>query len=112
MSIFSISKTEQLQKPNMNNSNQYSLKDAFGQLLKQYGLEDTMLEQKIIDAWKTTVGEYCAQCTTEIRFKSGQLSVRISSSIVRQELMYAKTEIISKLNILLENDIVSSIKIK
>jgi hypothetical protein len=100
-----------LNKSIMSEHNQYSLKDALSQAIKKYNLEDKINEQKLKDAWSKTVGQYCLNYTDNINLYKGQLNIKISSAAVKQELSYAKTEIINKLNEVLGEEIIKKIRI-
>lgn len=95
----------------MNDSNLFSLGDALRNMLKKRGLEDSINEHRIRETWKKTVGEYCSKFTESVRFSKGELSVKISSAIVKQELLYTRSEIISKMNELLGTELVKTLRI-
>lgn len=95
----------------MNDFNQFSLGDALNNLLRKHGLEETMNEHRIKGAWDKTVGSFCSNHTESVRFSKGELRVKISSALVKQEIMYAKTDIIMKINEILEQELVTSIRI-
>jgi len=95
----------------MNDMNQFSLGDALKKVIKKSGLDDTMNEHRLKDAWIKTVGDYCSKNTQSIHFANGELTVRITSAVVKQELLYAKTEVIEKLNVILGQNVVVILKI-
>jgi predicted nucleic acid-binding Zn ribbon protein len=95
----------------MTEHNQYSLGDALKGLVKKHGLEQSMNEHKVKEAWHKTVGEYCSKHTETIRLSKGELTVKISSAAVKQELMYAKTEILNKINECLNQELITNLKI-
>jgi len=95
----------------MTEHNQYSLGDALKGLVKKHGLENSMNEQNIKEAWHKTVGEYCSKHTETLRFSKGELTVKISSAAVKQELLYAKTDILNKINEFLKQELIINLKI-
>jgi predicted nucleic acid-binding Zn ribbon protein len=95
----------------MNDANLFSLGDALKSLLKKHGLEHSINEHRIREAWHKTVGDYCSKHTQNISFSKGELTVRISSAPVKHELLYAKTEVITKINELIGCEIVTSLRI-
>jgi predicted nucleic acid-binding Zn ribbon protein len=95
----------------MNDQNLSSLGDALKKLLQKSGLDNTITEHRIKEAWHKTVGDYCSRHTETVWFAKGELSVKISSPIVKQELLYTKTEIIAKINEILGNEVVKTIRI-
>ena len=55
-------------------------------------------EKHLISAWAPTVGDYIASKTSNIYIKNRVLFVSIDSSVVRNELMLAKSMLLKKLN--------------
>ena len=79
-------------------SEQKPLKEVINQMLRAYGLGDRLDEMSLVKSWEEVVGKMIAKHTSEIYFKSGILYVKLDSSTVRQELSYAKTALVEKLN--------------
>ncbi len=79
-------------------SDQKPLKDVIDQMLRAYGLGDRLDEMSLVKSWEEIVGKMIAKHTSEIYFQRGVLYVKLDSSTVRQELSYAKTALIEKLN--------------
>lgn len=79
-------------------SDQKPLKEVINQMLRAYGLGDRLDEMSLVKSWEEIVGKMIAKHTNEIYFKSGILYVKLDSATVRQELSYAKTALIEKLN--------------
>ncbi len=82
----------------MKRNNQYSLKEAIEQLIRAYGINDKLLETTLIDSWEEVVGGVYAAHTQNLRVKAKKLFVQLDSSVLRQELMMQRSEIIKKLN--------------
>ncbi len=95
----------------MSDNNQFSLGDALNNLIKKHGLEETMNEYRLKEAWHKTVGTFCSKHTESIRFSKGEITVKISSASVKQEILYAKSDIILKINEILGQNIVTSIRV-
>lgn len=73
-----------------------------GDVLKEY-IEKMMIGRKlkevsVINAWEDLLGKTVASRTTSIYIKNKVLFVHLSSSVVRNELMMMRQEIINKLN--------------
>lgn len=79
-------------------SDQKPLKDVIDQMLRAYGLGDRLDEISLVKSWEEVVGKMIAKHTSDIYFKSGILYVKLDSAAVRQELAYAKTALIERLN--------------
>ena len=49
-------------------------------------------------AWKDVMGPGIQKYTTGMKFTAGTLIVNLSSSVLREELMYGRTKIVANLN--------------
>ncbi len=68
------------------------------QYLRQCGLETPLYEFRVIDAWKRVVGEALASYTQDLNIYNQVLFVRVTSSVVRNELMMRRSDLVSRLN--------------
>ncbi len=82
----------------MKEDNFFHIKDAFAGLIREYDLESIVVEQKIKEIWAQTVGDFTNNATVKITYANQRLTVFMNSSIIRQELFYAKNEILKKIN--------------
>jgi predicted nucleic acid-binding Zn ribbon protein len=67
-------------------------------LLKQHGLEDKLLEHRLIKSWDDLLGKAIARHTKKLYIKDRCLFVSLDSSVVRNELMMIRDELIKRLN--------------
>lgn len=82
----------------MKKSNEILLKDALQQFLKMYHLDVKLLETQAIGAWEKVVGKLIARHTNGIYVKDSVLHVKVDAAELKQELMYQKSKIISRIN--------------
>ena len=75
-----------------------SLKDAIEKLLNTYKLKSKVQEVQLIDAWESIVGKMIERHTRDIYIKHKKLYVKLDSAVIRQELMYARTKVLEKVN--------------
>ena len=80
-----------------------------GQLVKQLfkdnaKAQDKLQAQDIKALWGEAVGERALGSTRKLYKKASTLFVKIESPMVRHNLLYRKSEIITKLNALLGNE--------
>lgn len=61
-------------------------------------LDQGLNEFDVYEAWKTVLGPGIASYTMDIAFRRQILYVKLSSSIVRDELSYGKEKIVKMLN--------------
>lgn len=75
-----------------------SIGEAFDSFLKAYKLRSRYNETYLVTYWEKLMGTSIAQRTEKIYISKGVLFLRISSAPLRQELVLAKSGIISLLN--------------
>ncbi len=82
----------------MSNKNEKPLKVLIDKMLRAYGYGPKLDEIGLVKSWEGVVGKMIANHTTDIYFKDGDLHVKIDSAPLRQELAFAKSKLIEKLN--------------
>jgi hypothetical protein len=75
-----------------------SLKDAIEQLVNAYKLKPRLNEAKLVERWEHIVGAMVEKHTRNLYIKNNKLFVKLDSSVVRQEMTYARSSIIEKVN--------------
>jgi len=75
-----------------------SLTDALVAYLRESGLEQSVLEVQIEEAWPEVMGEMVAKLTRSVEVKDGMLIVRISSAALKAQLFENRFELVRKLN--------------
>ncbi len=92
--------------------NEVSLKQAINKLVDTYKLRGKLTENKIAESWEELMGKVIAKHTTSIKLDKTLLIVQLDSSVLRQELSYAKEKIIKRLNDQIGNRIIEDIVFK
>jgi len=82
----------------MRKTNDKFLKEAIEQMLQVYKIKRRYDETGIIAHWPDLVGKYVANRTKEIFISNKKLFLRIESSVVKNELMLMRADIIKKIN--------------
>ncbi|MEQ8908808.1 MAG: DUF721 domain-containing protein [Vicingaceae bacterium] len=82
----------------MSDNNQKPLKDAINQMLRAYGLGPKLDEVSLLKSWDEVTGPMISKHTKDLYFREGTLYVELDSSTLRQELSYAKSKLVEKLN--------------
>ena len=82
----------------MRKTNDKSLKDAIEQMLQVYKIKKRYEETGVIAHWPELVGKSVANRTKEIYIYNKKLFLRIESSVVKNELMLMRSQIIEKIN--------------
>lgn len=75
-----------------------SLKIAIDSMLKKFGIDNAIAQNKALNIWNEIVGDKVAKNTQPDRVEHGVIIVKVSSPTWRQELHFQKKEIIEKLN--------------
>ena len=78
--------------------NEHTLKEAITELLNVYRLNDGLTEAQLIKSWETTAGSYVAKFTEHISIRNGVMYIKISSPALKNELSYARNELLETLN--------------
>lgn len=87
-----------------------SLKIAIDLMLKKFGIENAVSQNKAINIWNEIVGEKVAKNTEPERVEHGVIIVKVSSPTWRQELYFQKNEIIKKLNYKIGKNVIRDIR--
>ena len=61
-------------------------------------LADKLAEVRLLDSWETVLGSSVSRFTDNMFIKKRTLYVRISSSVLKSELMMCREQLIKKLN--------------
>lgn len=82
----------------MGRTNDKMLKEAIEQMLQVYKIKRRYNETGIIASWPQLVGKSVANRTKEIYIHDKKLFLRIESSVIKNELILMRTQIIDKIN--------------
>lgn len=79
-------------------SNENSIFEVIKEIIEANKLEPGLDNIHVKDAWKNVMGSGVNSYTQEVILKNTTLYVKLTSSVVREELSYGKTKIIAMLN--------------
>jgi predicted nucleic acid-binding Zn ribbon protein len=82
----------------MRRTNDKSLKEAIEQMLQVYKIKRRFEETAIIAEWPILVGKSVANRTKELYIHDKKLFLRIESSVIKNELLMMRKQIIEKIN--------------
>jgi len=82
----------------MRRSKTQNISEVISELLKKYGHEDKLAEIRLIQSWEELLGRTVNRYTRKIYLKDKTLFVHLSSSIVKNELMLIRDQILRQLN--------------
>jgi len=82
----------------MRKTNDKTLKEAIEQMLNVYKIKRRYDETGVVAAWPQLVGKSVANRTKELFIRDKKLFLRIESSVIKNELVMMRTQIIDKIN--------------
>ena len=88
------------------------LSDLLKLFRTENNLDSGLNEFDVHEAWKAVLGPGITSYTQDIAFKRSTLYVKLSSSIVRDELSYGKAKIITMLNEQLKRELILDIVLR
>jgi predicted nucleic acid-binding Zn ribbon protein len=86
------------------------IKSILGEFISKNALADGIDSARIQESWRKLLGENINAYTKNITIKQNVLIVKITSSVLRQELSYGKDKIIIMINESLGKDKVRDIR--
>lgn len=95
----------------MSEHNEKSLKQSIEALLKTYHLDDGIREAKVKEFWNAEMGKMILKHTVELKLRNRVLHVSLNSSVVRQELDMARTQLMQRINEFLGEQWVTAIQL-
>lgn len=90
---------------------------SLGEVLKEFIQSNARLHKGLNkvhagQAWNVVMGESISRYTTDVRLIQDTLHVRLSSSVLREELLYGKDKIIRMLNEEIGRDLIKNLVLK
>ena len=82
----------------MRRSNSENISDVISQFIRLQGLETPLNQHRLISAWPEVMGEGISRYTRDIFIQNQTLHVKLSSSVIRSELMMQRQQLVQKLN--------------
>ena len=79
---------------------------------REEGLETPLNEYRLIKAWSQVLGENVNNYTGEMYIKNQILYVHVTSSVLRQELMMNKKNLVRRLNDHVQAQVITDIILK
>jgi len=82
----------------MRRTNDKTLKEAIEQMLQVYKLKRRFDETALIAAWPEMMGKAVANRTKQLYIRDRKLFIRIESSVLKNELVMIRSQILEKMN--------------
>ena len=79
-------------------TNDKTIKEAVEQMLNVYKLRRKFDETSLIAAWPEMMGKAIASRTTQMYVRERRLFIKVDSSVVKNELVMIRSQILDKMN--------------
>jgi predicted nucleic acid-binding Zn ribbon protein len=96
----------------MRGNNTNNVGDIIRKLMKNPKLANKMDELDALDVWKELIGDNLQKFVVGAKMYKGNLHVKLSSSVLRNELSYKKSELKEQINKKLGKEIVKEIVLR
>ena len=96
----------------MRGNNTHYVGDIIRKLMKNPKLAEKMDQLDALDVWKELIGKNLQKFVIGAKMHKGNLYVKLSSSVLRNELSYKKSELKEQINQKLGKEIVKEIILK
>ena len=93
----------------MRKTNDKPIKEAIEQMLNVYKIKRRFDETGIVAAWPDLVGKSVANRTKELFIRDKKLFLRIESSVIKNELVMMRSQIVQKINDDAKSELVTDI---
>lgn len=93
-------------------SNDSPIGDILKEIIQANKLEKGLNQISVADAWKNLMGNGVNNYTKNVILKGSTLYVELTSSVLREELTYGKSKIITMINEELGSDIVKEVVLR
>ena len=86
-----------------------SLKDALKTIIAECNLEPIMIQGKLPEIWRETVGDTIADSVSVVRLKDGTLFLSAVSSSWKSEILLRRHDLIDRMNEKLDSKVIKKI---
>lgn len=86
-----------------------SFREIIKEVLQDFEIDTTLKEKDLIKAWPQVTGPMFTRYTSNLEVRNRILFVTLKSSIVRNELMMAKVQLIHALNNHMKEEVIRDI---
>lgn len=89
-----------------------TIKEVFSELFQYYKCEDHIYEARVIGSWQSLMGKMIHKHTLSIKVRQGVLTVWLDSSVLREELFFAKDKIKAMANSVIKENAIKDVVFK
>ncbi|MBQ7192564.1 MAG: DUF721 domain-containing protein [Paludibacteraceae bacterium] len=85
--------------------------DLVTAFLRSSGLEQPLLEQRLIRLWPQVVGQMAAEMTTRLEIRQGVLYAYMHSAALKNQLFQCRFQLVKKLNETVGSNVIHDIRL-
>jgi len=101
-----------MKKDYMTRNNKFQdLPSVLQNLLKKYGLSETVIREQIFNGWESLVGDKISKQCKPVELNDGKLVIRAKDNLWKHELAQRHKELLNLLNKKIDSSFVKKIKI-
>ncbi len=93
------------------NEDGYTLGELIKEFYRRHNKENGIEEMRILEGWRSVVGDFISAHTLDLRITKGILYVKVDADSLRTELLYSKSILLRNLNKLAGMEILKDIVI-
>jgi predicted nucleic acid-binding Zn ribbon protein len=93
-------------------SNTQPIKDIIKDYLNENNLDKKLNEQEMIRSWYEITGKMVARATVSVDIRNRKMYIKLSSSVVRNELTMIRDELVKRLNQQFKEPLIDEIILK
>lgn len=86
-----------------------SIGEALNSFVNAHKMGDKFDETKLLAFWETIVGSTISSRTTFLKLKNKQLTVKVDSAPLRNELLMSKQKLVDSVNKFMEKEVVDAV---
>ena len=86
-----------------------AISDVLQRFLRQEGLETPLAQYRLIQAWPQSTGKAVANATAELYIKNQTLYARLTSAVLRSELMMQRQALAYALNQAVQKQVITDV---
>lgn len=88
-----------------------SISEALSDFLKDSGLEQTVLEDRMVEKWEEVMGAQVARLTTKVEIRDRVLYAHVQSAALKAQLFECRFQLVEKLNNSVGGQVIRDIRI-
>jgi predicted nucleic acid-binding Zn ribbon protein len=90
----------------------HTLKEAIGEFMKSYHLDEKLLQKQLILSWENVMGKMVAKHTRSLVIRKKTLYVKLDSAALKNELSFSREKILKALNNAVKTEVITDIVIQ